>query len=163
MPQHLRRLTTPMTSRFRPVLLAPLALLPTFTLAIAAPNPVKVSNKGSETSERLTVTEIDPGVEKGPDRAQVRKKGRFQLDFEKVEIDKLIQTMSDLTGKLFILPDNIRGAKISIIGPEHGRQGVTVDEAYAAFLAALDAAGLSLYETGRKGRRKSKRLSGQYV
>ena len=163
MPQHLRRLTTPMTSRFRPVLLAPLALLPTFTLAIAAPNPVKVSNKGSETSERLTVTEIDPGVEKGPDRAQVRKKGRFQLDFEKVEIDKLIQTMSDLTGKLFILPDNIRGAKISIIGPEHGRQGVTVDEAYAAFLAALDAAGLSLYETGRYTKVIEKRQAKQSV
>ncbi|MDR0965398.1 MAG: type II secretion system secretin GspD [Myxococcales bacterium] len=98
----------------------------------------------------IPVTEIEPGAAaSGPDRARVKKEGRFQLDFEKVEIDKLVQTMSDLTGKLFILPENLRGTKISIIGPEHGKTGVTVDEAYAAFLAALDAANLTIYETGR--------------
>ena len=114
------------------------------------PSRVRVGGTpDGETSKGLPVPEIDPSQNKGPDRRAVRRSGRFQLDFEKVEIDKLVQTMSDLTGRLFILPDNIRGAKISIIGPEHGKQGVTVDEAYAAFLAALDAANLSLYETGR--------------
>lgn len=116
--------------------------------AQSGPDKIKLPKDG-EPSKGLPVPEIDPAEQKGPDRAKVRKSGRFQLDFEKVEIDKLVQTMSDLTGKLFILPDNIRGAKISIIGPEHGKKGVTVDEAYAAFLAALDAANLSLYETGK--------------
>ena len=125
-----------------------LAAAPGAALAQNGPDKIRVPKDG-EPQKGLPVPEVDPAKEKGTDRTQLRKTGRFQLDFEKVEIDKLVQTMSDLTGRLFILPDNIRGAKISIIGPEHGKQGVTVDEAYAAFLAALDAANLSLYETGR--------------
>jgi general secretion pathway protein D len=85
---------------------------------------------------------------KGPDRRSLRSKGLFQLDFDKVEIDKLVQTISDMTGKLFILPENLRG-KITIIGPEHGKVGVTAEEAYAAFLAALDVNGLTIYPSGK--------------
>lgn len=91
---------------------------------------------------------LPPEADKRIDRAAIKKQGRYQLDFDKVDIDKLIQTMSDMTGKLFILPENIRG-KITIIGPQRSKEGVTVDEAYAAFLAALDANGLCLYPTGR--------------
>lgn len=148
--------------RKAPLTLLFLAVFPALALGQSGPNRIKLPKDGADR-EGIPVTEIDPSAEKGPDRAKVRRQGRFQLDFEKVEIDKLIQTMSDLTGKLFILPDNIRGAKISIIGPEHGKMGVTVDEAYAAFLAALDAAGLSLYETGRYTKVIEKRQAKQSV
>lgn len=153
-----------MPSSFRNIalILLSLAALPAIAFGQSGPNRIRLPKDGAPR-EAIPVTEIDPSAEKGPDRAKVRKQGRFQLDFEKVEIDKLIQTMSDLTGKLFILPDNIRGAKISIIGPEHGKMGVTVDEAYAAFLAALDAAGLSLYETGRYTKVIEKRQAKQSV
>lgn len=164
MQQHRQRSEPPMSSSSRkfPLTLLFLAAFPAIALGQSAPNKIKLPKDG-ERREAIPVTEVDPSAEKGPDRAKVRKQGRFQLDFEKVEIDKLIQTMSDLTGKLFILPDNIRGAKISIIGPEHGKMGVTVDEAYAAFLAALDAAGLSLYETGRYTKVIEKRQAKQSV
>jgi general secretion pathway protein D len=46
------------------------------------------------------------------------------------------------------VPDNIHG-KITILGPKHGGQWVTADEAYAAFLAALDANNLTLYQMGK--------------
>ncbi|MBI5547933.1 MAG: type II secretion system protein GspD, partial [Deltaproteobacteria bacterium] len=91
---------------------------------------------------------VTPEDAKGPDRKRLAAKGLFQLDFDKVEIDKLVQTISDMTGKLFILPENIRG-KITIVGPEHGKVGVSADEAYAAFLAALDANGLTTYQSGK--------------
>jgi general secretion pathway protein D len=65
-----------------------------------------------------------------------------------VEIDKLVQTVSDATCRTFILPENIRG-KISIIGPENGKVEVSADEFYAAFLASLDANGFAVYRQGK--------------
>ena len=59
-----------------------------------------------------------------------------------------MKQVSDMTGKVFILPENIRG-KITIIGPEHGMADVTADEVYAAFLSALDANNLAIYPMGK--------------
>ena len=83
----------------------------------------------------------------GPDRVAM-KNGKFQLDFDKVEITDLVQTISEITGMLFIVPVNIHG-KINILGPKHVGPWVTADEAYAAFLAALDANNLTLYQMGK--------------
>jgi general secretion pathway protein D len=79
---------------------------------------------------------------------QVRAKAKFNVYFDKVEIEKLVQTVSDATCKTFILPENVRG-KISIIGPEAGKVEVNADQFYRAFLAALDANGLAVYEQGQ--------------
>jgi general secretion pathway protein D len=79
---------------------------------------------------------------------EVRRKARFGIYFDKVELEKLVQTVSDATCKTFILPENIRG-KISIIGPENGKVDVDADQFYAAFLAALDSNGLTVYPHGR--------------
>lgn len=77
-----------------------------------------------------------------------RKVGRYNIYFDKVEIEKLVQTVSDVTCRTFILPENVRG-KISIIGPENGKYEVNADQFYAAFLAALDANSLAVYEQGK--------------
>ena len=79
---------------------------------------------------------------------EIRKKARFNIYFDKVDIDKLVQTVSDATCRTFILPENIRG-KISIIGPENGKVEVSADEFYAAFLASLDANGFAVYRQGK--------------
>ncbi len=134
----------------RALLALALALSAQASLAQPAP-PIKVQlPKGAPPKpprEPLpTVTPEDSA--KGPDRKKLQQRGSFKLDFDKVDIDKLVQVISDLTGRLFILPENIRG-KITIIGPEHGTVGVTADEAYAAFLSALDSNGLTLYPVGR--------------
>ena len=87
-----------------------LAAQPPAPPAPAPSGPVKVQlpkNGPPKAKEPLpTVTEED---EKGPDRKTLTRKGKFQLDFDKVDIDKLVQTISDMTGRLFILPENIRG------------------------------------------------------
>ncbi|MBL8919062.1 MAG: type II secretion system secretin GspD [Myxococcaceae bacterium] len=83
-----------------------------------------------------------------PSCEETRRKGRYNIYFDKVEIEKLVQTVSDVTCKTFILPENIRG-KISIIGPENGKVEVDADQFYAAFLAALDANSLSVYANGK--------------
>src|SRR5262249_59004758 len=83
-----------------------------------------------------------------PSCEEVRKKARFGIYFDKVDIEKLVQTVADATCRTFILPENVRG-KISIIGPENGKVEVSGDQLYAAFLSALDANGLTVYPYGR--------------
>ena len=83
-----------------------------------------------------------------PNCSEVRKKARFNIYFDKVDIEKLVQTVSDATCRTFILGDNVRG-KISIIGPDNGKVDVSADEFYAAFLAALDANQLAVVPQGR--------------
>ena len=83
-----------------------------------------------------------------PTCSEVRKKARFNVYFDKVDIEKLVQTVSDATCRTFILGDNVRG-KISIIGPDNGKVDVSADEFYAAFLAALDANQLAVVPQGR--------------
>lgn len=83
-----------------------------------------------------------------PTCEQVRRKARYGIYFDKVDIEKLVQTVADATCRTFILPENVRG-KISIIGPENGKVEVNADQFYAAFLAALDSNGLSVYPYGK--------------
>jgi general secretion pathway protein D len=79
---------------------------------------------------------------------EIRRNGKYNIFFDKVEIEKLVQTVADATCKTFILPETVRG-KISIIGPENGKGEVDADQFYAAFAAALDANNLTLYPHGR--------------
>ena len=85
---------------------------------------------------------------KKPSCEESRRKGRYEIYFDKVEIEKLVQTVADVTCRTFILPENVRG-KISIIGPANGKVEVNADQFYAAFLAALDANSLAVYEHGK--------------
>ncbi|MCU0696135.1 MAG: type II secretion system secretin GspD [Myxococcaceae bacterium] len=85
---------------------------------------------------------------KKPSCQESSRRGRYNIYFDKVEIEKLVQTVSDVTCKTFILPENIRG-KISIIGPENGKVEVDSEQFYAAFLAALDANSLAVYANGK--------------
>jgi general secretion pathway protein D len=83
-----------------------------------------------------------------PNCSDVRRKARFNIYFDKVEIEKLVQTVSDATCRTFILGDNVRG-KISIIGPDSGKVEVSPEQFYAAFLAALDANQLAVVPYGQ--------------
>ncbi|MFP2909023.1 secretin N-terminal domain-containing protein, partial [Pyxidicoccus sp. 3LFB2] len=92
--------------------------------------------------------EANQGPRRTPTCEEARRNARYGIYFDKVEIEKLVQTVADATCRTFILPENVRG-KISIIGPENGRVEVNADAFYSAFLAALDANGLSVYQHGR--------------
>lgn len=116
------------------------ALSPLVALGQQPPKPPPPP--GAAAAPGATIAPRKPSCE------ETRRKGRYNIYFDKVEIEKLVQTVSDVTCKTFILPENIRG-KISIIGPENGKVEVDADQFYAAFLAALDANSLSVYANGK--------------
>jgi general secretion pathway protein D len=119
------------------------ALVPAIALA-QQPKPPAPAAAAAAPAGGATIAPKKPSCE------ETRRKGRYNIYFDKVEIEKLVQTVSDVTCKTFILPENIRG-KISIIGPENGKVEVDAEQFYAAFLAALDANSLAVYanEIGR--------------
>jgi general secretion pathway protein D len=88
------------------------------------------------------------GERKTPTCEEVRHKARYNIYFDKVDIEKLVQTVSDATCKTFILPESVRG-KISIIGPENGKVEVDADQFFGAFLAALDVNNLNVTPYGK--------------
>lgn len=126
--------------------LAPLAAGLAVVLAIQVPGvawgqtrprPARPSRPAAQTSATPAKGELQLSTEQ-------KTKGRYHMDFDKVEIVEVIKYISQWTNKNFILPDNIRG-KITIIGP----RDVTADEAYAAFLAALETNNLTVTPTGK--------------
>ena len=92
---------------------------------------------------------------------ELKKAARFTVYFERVELDKLVQTVSDATCKSFIVAEGVKG-RISIVGPENGRLMLDADQFYAAFLAALDANGLTAVPHGRFVRIVEKRTARQF-
>lgn len=120
-----------------------LAALLLSVAALAQPAPPRPTTPAAAPAAgQATITPKRPSCE------EQRRKGRYNIYFDKVEIEKLVQTVSDVTCRTFILPENVRG-KISIIGPENGKVEVNADQFYAAFLAALDANSLAVYEHGK--------------
>ncbi|MFP2927629.1 type II secretion system secretin GspD [Pyxidicoccus sp. 3LG] len=112
----------------------------------AAPN--NAQGERTITPQTGTAEEANQGPRRTPTCEEARRNARYGIYFDKVEIEKLVQTVADATCRTFILPENVRG-KISIIGPENGRVEVNADAFYSAFLASLDANGLSVYQHGR--------------
>ena len=126
--------------------------------ALAQPGPIRgvdrqirptapVGAAPAPTEGTASVTAVPAGAKK-PNCEEMKRKARYNIYFDKVEIEKLVQTVSYVTCRTFILPENIRG-KISIIGPENGKVEVDADQFYAAFLSALDANSLSVYSNGK--------------
>jgi len=66
------------------------------------------------------------------------------FDLPDKDIKDVVTLISKWTGKNFILDNKVRG-KITIIGPSQ----VTLQEAYNAFLSALDANGLTTVQSGK--------------
>ena len=114
----------------------------------APPSQGPVQAPGRQTSPSMPPAGEGTTAATTPSCSEVRKKARFNVYFDKVDIEKLVQTVSDATCRTFILGDNVRG-KISIIGPDNGKVDVSADEFYAAFLAALDANQLAVVPQGR--------------
>ncbi|MFZ5471054.1 MAG: type II secretion system secretin GspD [Myxococcota bacterium] len=122
-----------------------------------APSPAP----GQPAAPPQPTSPVDATPRKTPSCEEVRRKARFSIYFDKVELEKLVQTVADATCKTFILPENVRG-KISIIGPENGKVEVNADQFYAAFLSALDANNLAVYPHGRFLKIVDKQRAKQY-
>lgn len=122
---------------------APSAPFPSRRARNSAPpltSPIASETKGSDTkkgkSARLAeYLELDSSV-KG---LEVKN-----FDLPDKEIRDVVTLISKWTGKNFILDSKVRG-KITILGPSQ----VTLEEAYQAFLSALEANGLTTVKSGK--------------
>jgi general secretion pathway protein D len=77
----------------------------------------------------------------------------IHIDYDSAEIKDVIKDFAEKTGRNFLIDPKISG-KITIIAPKP----VSIDEAYEAFLAALDASGFTTVVEARfsKGKFKGK-------
>ena len=98
--------------------------------------PGNTTTKKAPAAPKLNdYLELDPSV-KG---LEVKN-----FDLPDKDIRDVVTLISKWTGKNFILDSKVRG-KITIIGPSQ----VTLQEAYSAFLSALDANGLTTVQSGK--------------
>lgn len=76
----------------------------------------------------------------------VRPRGKLQFSADKEDIQSLLRRISQITCRNFIVSEDVKGkSDITIIS----HQPVTVDQAYAAFLAALEANNMALVRAGQ--------------
>src|SRR6185437_2399388 len=65
---------------------------------------------------------------------------RVMLQLEDADLGELVRSISAMTGKRFVIATKNKAFKASIVSP----QKITVAEAYQAFLAVLQANGLTV-------------------
>ncbi|MEZ4704686.1 MAG: type II secretion system secretin GspD [Bdellovibrionota bacterium] len=78
------------------------------------------------------------------ERIRVDEKGKIHLDFVNAEIVDVATSISELTKKNFIIDDKVKG-KITIISPK----SVSVQEAYQAFISALEVKNFTVVPAGK--------------
>jgi len=81
-------------------------------------------------------------------RASVQEAGlktsRYAFDFEDADLPALVRLVGSITGKRYILTGPLPVVHATVHSPEP----VTVDEAYSAFLAILQANGMTVVRSG---------------
>ncbi|MCB0308406.1 MAG: type II secretion system secretin GspD [Bdellovibrionales bacterium] len=70
-------------------------------------------------------------------------KGRVHLDFVNVEISEIVKSISEVTKRNFIFDEKVRG-KITLVSPKP----VSINEAYRAFISALEVKDLTVIKVG---------------
>jgi general secretion pathway protein D len=70
---------------------------------------------------------------------------KVRMYFNEAEVMEIVQWISELTCKNFIISDAIRGGKITILSNTE----VTAEEAYRAFLSALNVNNMTIVESGK--------------
>lgn len=111
----------------------------------ATPPPPRPSSRSRTTSRSnrsaRQAPKLDEYLDLDPEVKGLQVKN---FDLPDKDIRDVVTLISRWTGKNFILDSKVRG-KITIIGPSQ----VTLEEAYHAFLAALNANGLTTVKSGK--------------
>jgi len=68
----------------------------------------------------------------------------YNVDFNDVEVRKVIETVSEITGKNFLVDDRVQG-KVTVIGP----RSLTAGELYQVFLSILNVKGFAVVPSGK--------------
>jgi general secretion pathway protein D len=96
----------------------------------------------------METTKVDEGSAKSAadiDEKGRREKGKSLFNWEKADLIDVVKAISKMTGKNFILREQLKGQKITILSEEP----VTSKEAYRAFLVALEINNLALVPAGK--------------
>ena len=118
------------------------------TVALPSPSPAAVATTAPvDTSTPATPAKIvkPTSTSKTYQDAYVKKdvRGLVSLDFVNVEISEIVKSISEITRRNFIYDEKVRG-KITLVSPKP----VTVDEAYRAFISALEVKELTVLKIG---------------
>jgi len=68
----------------------------------------------------------------------------YNIDFSNVDVRQLIETVSEITGKNFLVDDRVQG-RVTVIGPK----SLTSGEIYQVFLSILQVKGYTLVPAGK--------------
>jgi general secretion pathway protein D len=74
--------------------------------------------------------------------AHERSEGYINFNFEQVDVRAFVKLVGDITGKKFVVADDVKG-KITVVAPRIGRR-----EAYPLFVSILESVGCSVIEDG---------------
>ncbi len=69
---------------------------------------------------------------------------RYTIDFSDVDIRKVIETVSDITGRNFLVDDRVQG-RVMVIGPK----SLSSEEVYQVFLSILQVKGFTVVPAGK--------------
>ena len=108
---------------------------------VASPGPTPAG--GAPRAE--TVPAGQAGGSARASGACVPMEGKFLLAFNKAEILDLLEQASRWTCRNFAYTEEVVRGKITLLS----KTPVTPEEAYAAFLAALNTNGIAMYQTGK--------------
>ena len=114
-----------------------------------APNPSKNNNNNQNNSKNKNVSNSaapSSPTKKSQSDAVPHGQDLVSIDFPNgANLSDIIKTVGMWTGKNFVLAQGVAGSsRISIISPEQ----VTKEEAYQAFLSALNISGFTTVDTG---------------
>ncbi|MEW5737067.1 MAG: type II secretion system secretin GspD [Thermodesulfobacteriota bacterium] len=85
-----------------------------------------------------------PKTEAAPKKASAEEEKRlYNIDFNDVDLDKFVKTMSEITKKNFVIDSKVKG-KVTIVSPTK----VTEEEAYRVFQAVLEVQGFAAIPSG---------------
>jgi general secretion pathway protein D len=116
-----------------------------------SPPPAQTPPPASQRGSALVTPApegTDAGSAGGPSQAEGRcepLKGKFLLAFNKADIVDVLEQASRWTCRNFAYTEDIARGKITLLS----KTPVTSEEAYAAFLAALNSNNIAIYHSGR--------------
>ncbi len=116
------------------------------------PRPGGAGPAGAGPGGRPTAVEEEPGhtgsIGPGDDRQKppviVEGADSVMMDFVNTDLQSLVKYMAEVTGRNFIISDDLKG-NITIIS----HKPVTISEAYEAFLSALSVVGYTTVGVGK--------------
>ncbi|MEW5848382.1 MAG: type II secretion system secretin GspD [Myxococcota bacterium] len=109
------------------------------------PGATSIMGSGKTRVDVTPVTETNGKTAADVDENKRRTAGKALFNFENAQLIDVVKQISKLTGKNFILRENLKGQKLTILCEEP----VSSKDAYRAFLVALEINNLAVVQAGK--------------